>query len=208
MGALSLTTQFTNFHYLSGIIQLLYIYVDTPQTAGQIFRQNFFLDRLALVGLRSGIGGWIPVVEPGWDPVRGPPWNPVLDLVEVLLKMHSPKLNLPQRRRIYTPYIIIYMPHLLIIYWCLWTVNVLYLALSLFTSVVDLHSLVIQLLQPLGWYRVLVAQTLSEMGPWYGIRKHLRRGIVAGPRQWNPVGTHGTDLRPTYGIPLYWLPFL
>ena len=88
---------------------------------------------------------------------------------------------------------------------------------------VDLHNLVIQLLQPLGWYRVLVAQTLSEMGPWYGIRKHLRRGIVAGPRQWNPVrprlepgqgpgwnpvGTHGTDLRPTYGAPEYWLPFL
>src|SRR6266496_4329187 len=80
------------------------------------FRQNFFLDRLALVGLRSGIGGWNPVVEPGWNPVRGPPWNPVLDSVEVLLKMHSPKLNLPQRRRIYTPYIIIYLPHSLIIY--------------------------------------------------------------------------------------------
>src|SRR6266568_2131975 len=108
MGPLSLTPQSTNFYYLSGIIQLLYIYVDTPQTAGQIFRQNFFLDRLALVGLRSGIGGW--------NPVRGPPWNSVLDSVEVLLKMRSPKLNLPQRRQIYTPHIIIYMPHLLIIY--------------------------------------------------------------------------------------------
>src|SRR6266568_2717216 len=107
MGPLSLTPQSTNFYYFSGIIQLLYIYVATPQTAGQIFRQNFFLDSLALEGLRSGIGGWNPVVEPGWDPVRGPPWNPVLDLVEVLLKMHSPKLNLPQRRQIYPPYIII-----------------------------------------------------------------------------------------------------
>src|SRR6266568_4161985 len=117
MGPLSLTPQSTNFYYLSGIIQLLYIYVDTPQTAGQIFRQNFFLDRLALVGLRSGIGEWNPVIEPGWDPVRSGarPWDPVLDSVEVLLKMHSPKLNLPQRRQIYTPYIISYLPHLLII---------------------------------------------------------------------------------------------
>src|SRR6266568_511660 len=100
MGPLSLTPQSTNFYYLSGIIQLLYLYADTPQTAGQIFRQNFFLGRLVLVGLRSGIGQW----------------NPVLDSVEVLLKMHSLKLNLPQRRQIYTPYIIIYMPRLLIIY--------------------------------------------------------------------------------------------
>jgi len=34
------------------------------------------LDRLALVGLQSGIGEWNPVVEPGWDPVRGPAMGP------------------------------------------------------------------------------------------------------------------------------------
>src|SRR6266496_6785247 len=111
MGALSLTTQFTNFYYLSGTSMWT---PHKPQVKS--FGKISLLDRLALVGLRSGIGGWNPVVGPGWNPVRGPPWNPVLDSVEVLLKMHSPKLNLPQRRRIYTPYIIIYMPHLLIIY--------------------------------------------------------------------------------------------
>ena len=73
------------------------------------------LDRLALVGLRSGNGEWNPVgtrlgpgQEPGWNPVKspvgtrsgaqlGPGQEPVWNPVEVLLKMHSPKQTLPHR---------------------------------------------------------------------------------------------------------------
>src|SRR6266496_3968320 len=56
----------------------------------------------------------------------------------------------------------------------LWLFFIL-LFLSLFTP------LVIQLPQPLGWYRVLVTQVLSEMGLWHGIRLALRSGICLCP---------------------------
>src|SRR6266568_7590530 len=114
MGPLSSTTQFDNFFILFRPAEFWCLWVAPPHTPWvKSVGKVSWLDRLALVGLRSGNGGmepgWNPVrtrsgarlepgQEPGWDPVRSPVGTRSgtrLNPVEVLLKMHSPKLNFP-----------------------------------------------------------------------------------------------------------------